>query len=165
MTGQVRSVIVQRTFCPLYIWYILVLSVIHPLLIRQSPLDDRSLSVTCPLHMRYSCVLCAPYTFCKDPHHRMNTGLTFFFSVLSASVIRLSVTAPLDSNYQMTLSLRLRTYATKYFPHCNIFNTLHSVCFMHGLSIYEIKRICSIFHNLIWKFKPFDKFSEPNRSP
>ena len=36
----------------------------------------------------------------------------------------------------------LRTYATKYFPHWNIFNTLHTVCFMHGLSIYEIKRIC-----------------------
>ena len=36
----------------------------------------------------------------------------------------------------------LRTYATKYFPYWNIFNTLHTVCFMHGLSIYEIKRIC-----------------------
>ena len=23
-----------------------------------------------------------------------------------------------------------------------MFNTLHTVCFMHGLSIYEIKRIC-----------------------
>ena len=36
----------------------------------------------------------------------------------------------------------LRTYATKYFPYWNIFNTLHTVCFMHGLSIYQIKRIC-----------------------
>ena len=68
LTGQVRSVIVQRTFCPLHIRYIFVLSVIHPLLIRQSPLVDRSLSVTCPLHMRSSCVLCATYTFREDPH-------------------------------------------------------------------------------------------------
>ena len=37
----------------------------------------------------------------------------------------------------------LRTYATKYFPHCNIFTTLHTVCFMYGLPIYEIKRIWS----------------------
>ena len=71
LTGQVRSVFVQRTFCPLHIRYIFVLSVIHPLLIRQSPLDSCLLSVTCPLHMRYSCVLCAPYMFCEDPHrHR-----------------------------------------------------------------------------------------------
>ena len=36
-------------------------------------------------------------------------------------------------------------------------NTLYTVCFMHGLSIYnyEIKMICHrayFFHNLIWKF-------------
>ena len=85
LADQVRSVIVQRTFCQLHIRYIFVLSVIHPLLIRQSPLVDRSLFVTCPLLMRYSCVLCAPYTFHEDPHrhrddfhHRMTTGLTFF---------------------------------------------------------------------------------------
>ena len=78
LTGQVRSVIVQRTFCPLHIRYIFVLSIIHPLLIRQSPLVDRSLSVTCPLHLRYACVLCAPYTFHDDFHRRMYTGLTFF---------------------------------------------------------------------------------------
>ena len=36
----------------------------------------------------------------------------------------------------------LRTYATKYFPCWNMFNTLHTVCFMYGLSIYLIKRIC-----------------------
>ena len=47
LTGRVRSVIVQRMFCPLCIRYIFVLSVIHPLLIQQSPLVDRSLSVTC----------------------------------------------------------------------------------------------------------------------
>ena len=38
--------------------------------------------------------------------------------------------------------LSLRTYATKYFPCLNIFNTLHTVCFMHVLSIFGIKRIC-----------------------
>ena len=79
LTGQVRSVIIQRTFCPLHIWYIFVLSVIHPLLIWQSQLVDRSLSVTCPLQMRYLCVLCTPYTFGEEPHrhqddfyHQMN---------------------------------------------------------------------------------------------
>ena len=36
----------------------------------------------------------------------------------------------------------LRTYVTKNFPCWNIFKTLHTVCFIHGLSIYEIKRIC-----------------------
>ena len=29
-----------------------------------------------------------------------------------------------------------------YSSHWNIFNTLHTVCLMHELSIYEIKRIC-----------------------
>ena len=38
--------------------------------------------------------------------------------------------------------LYLRTYATKCFPYSNIFNTLHTDCFRHGLSMYEIKRIC-----------------------
>ena len=87
---HVRSVIVQRTFCPFLKRYICVLSVIHPLLIRQSPLVDLFLSVSCPLHMRYSCVLCAPCTFAEDPHrhrdnfhHRMNTGLTIFAFSLS----------------------------------------------------------------------------------
>ena len=51
LTGQVRSVIVQRTFCSLHIRLIFVLSVLNPLLIRQSSLVDRSLFVTCPLHM------------------------------------------------------------------------------------------------------------------
>ena len=85
LTGQVRSVIVQRTFCPLHIRYIFVLSVIYLLLVRQSPSVDRSLSATCPLQMPYSCVLCAHYTFREDTHrhrddfhHQMNTGLTFF---------------------------------------------------------------------------------------
>ena len=71
MTGQVCSVIVQRKFYPLHRRYIFVLSFIHRLLTRQSSLVDRSLSITCPLDMRYSCVLCAPYTFREDPYrHR-----------------------------------------------------------------------------------------------
>ena len=44
-----------------------------------------------------------------------------------------------------------------------MFNTMHTVCFMHGLPIYEIKRICHrayFFHNLIWKFSAFDQFSK-----
>ena len=53
LTCQVRSVTVQQTFCLLHIRYIFVLSVIHPLLIRQSPLVDRSLSVTYALLMRF----------------------------------------------------------------------------------------------------------------
>ena len=56
LTDRVRSVNVERTFCLLNIWYIFILSVIHPFLIRQSPLVDHSLSATCPLNMRYSCV-------------------------------------------------------------------------------------------------------------
>ena len=40
--------------------------------------------------------------------------------------------------------MRLRTHATKYFPHWHLFNTLHTVCFIHGQSIYEINRICHI---------------------
>ena len=71
LTGQVCSVIVQRTFCPSHIRYIVSLSRIHPLLILQSPLVDLSLSVACPLHMPYSCILCSPCTFHEDPHrHR-----------------------------------------------------------------------------------------------
>ena len=30
-----------------------------------------------------------------------------------------------------------RTYATKYFPFCNILNTLHTVSFVYEQSIYE----------------------------
>ena len=39
-------------------------------------------------------------------------------------------------------NIGLRTYTTKYFTCWKLFNTLHTVCFMHGLSTYEIKRIC-----------------------
>ena len=41
LTGQVRSVIIQRTFCPLYIWYIFV----WPLYIRYSYNKVRKLTV------------------------------------------------------------------------------------------------------------------------
>ena len=49
--------IFKKVFCTLNIRYMFTLSVIHPFLIRQSPLVDHSLSATCPLNMRYSCVL------------------------------------------------------------------------------------------------------------
>ena len=104
--GQVRSVIVQRTFCPLHIYGTYsFLSVIHPLLIRQSPSADRSLSVTCPLHICYSCVLCAPYTFLNDPHRhrvdfhqRMNTGFTFFLLTFFAFFLSVRRLLPLSVN-------------------------------------------------------------------
>ena len=57
----------------------------------------------------------------------------------------------------------LRTYATKYFPYWNIFNTLHTVCFMHGLSIYEIKRICHrayFFRISYWNLQHLTNFLE-----
>ena len=40
--------------------------------------------------------------------------------------------------------LYLRIYATtyNYFACLNLFNTLHTDCVMHGLSIHEIKMIC-----------------------
>ena len=84
LTSLVRYVIIQRTFCPLHIRYIFVLSVIHPLLIQKSLLVDQSLSVTSLLHRRYSRILCAPYMFREDPHchgddfhHLLNSRLTF----------------------------------------------------------------------------------------
>ena len=55
----------------------------------------------------------------------------------------------------------LRTYATKYFPCWNMFNTLHTVCFMHELSIYEIKRICHhayFFRISDWSFQYLTNF-------
>ena len=55
----------------------------------------------------------------------------------------------------------LRTYATKYFPCWNMFNTLHTVCFMHELSIYKIKRICHrayFFRISYWSFQHLTNF-------
>ena len=58
----------------------------------------------------------------------------------------------------------LRTYATKYFPFWNMFNTLHTVCCMHGLSIYEIKGICHHAYFFIISFGSFlDLTNFPNR--
>ena len=36
----------------------------------------------------------------------------------------------------------LKAIFPKYFPQGNLFSIPHMVCYMHGLSIYEIKRIC-----------------------
>ena len=54
----------------------------------------------------------------------------------------------------------LWTYATKYYPRWNLFNTLYTVSFMNGLSIYEIQGYVTvlIFYNLQWKFSAFDQF-------
>ena len=41
------------------------------------------------------------------------------------------------------LLMDLRTHATKYFPYGNLFKGLHMVCFMHGLSTYELEKICN----------------------
>ena len=84
LTGQVRSVIVKRTFYPLHVRYIFVLSVLHPLLIRQSPLVDRSLSATCPLHMRFMRSVKPLRRLSSPDEHRIN--IFCIFSVRSASV-------------------------------------------------------------------------------
>ena len=57
LSGQVHSETVHRMLCPLYIRYIFVLSVIHPLLIWQRLL----VTVLCPLLVRYICVAHAFY--------------------------------------------------------------------------------------------------------
>ena len=91
LTGQVRSVIVQRTFCALHVRYIFVLSVIHPLLIRQSPLVDRLLSVTYALLKRFMRSLHVPRRLSSPPRrlssldeHQIN--IFCICSVCSASV-------------------------------------------------------------------------------
>ena len=92
LTISVLSVVTDKcVLCPFLIRYIFVLSVIYPLLVRQCPLVHRCLSVICPVRMRYSCVLCAPYTFRDDLQrhqddflHRIN--IFCIFSVRSASV-------------------------------------------------------------------------------
>ena len=57
----------------------------------------------------------------------------------------------------------LRAILRVILPTLNLFNTLHTVCFMYGLSINGIKRICQhaqFFHNLTWKFTAFYKLSD-----
>ena len=85
LTGQMRSAIVQRTFGPLHVRYIFVLSVIHPLLIRQSPLVDHSLSVTYALLMRFMRSLHVPQRpsspsrrLSSPDEHRINIICIFF---------------------------------------------------------------------------------------
>ena len=114
LTGQVRSVIAQRTFCPLHIRYIFVLSVIHPLLIRQSPLVDSSL-----LHMPYSCILCAPYTFREDPHSHRNDLQNLSIFAFFLSVWRL---LPLSVIWDSTISGNTLIMNVNYFA---IAKTLH----------------------------------------
>ena len=49
----------------------------------------------------------------------------------------------------------------KYFPHWDLFNSLHTVCFMYGLPIYEIKGICHLARFFIicqGSFQHFTKF-------
>ena len=81
---------------------------------------------------------CMYVTFCKSNHKFSGCHLKGYFRLL-------------------------RTYATKYFPHWNILNTLHTVCFMHGLSIYEIKRICHhayFFRISYWSLQHLTNFLE-----
>ena len=74
LTGQARSVIVQRTFCPLHMRYIFVLSVIHPLLIRQGSLVD----LLCPLLVRSICASHAIYAlFIRSAKTLIATETTF----------------------------------------------------------------------------------------
>ena len=78
----VRFLYGTYSFCPLYIRYS---SVSWPFF----PLVDRSLSATCPVRMRYSCVLCASYTFGDDLHrHRDDFHHRINFFVLFLSVRR-----------------------------------------------------------------------------
>ena len=96
----VRFLYGTYSFCPLYIRYS---SVSWPFF----PLVDRSLSATCPVRMRYSCVLCASYTFGDDLHrhrddfhHRINIFCTFSVRSASVNAIRWYVTAPLEFDIQ-----------------------------------------------------------------
>ena len=83
-------------------------------------------------------------------------------------MIKMNHNNDLDENNKVyvgiyTAELQLRTYATKYFPHWNIFNTLHTVCFMHGLSIFELKRICHrayFFRITYWSLQHLTNFQE-----
>ena len=59
-------------------------------------------------------------------------------------------------------------FANKYITCYNVLNILHTVCFMHELSILELVYIYiymsshSVFHNIIWGFtlNAFDNVSE-----
>ena len=53
----------------------------------------------------------------------------------------------------------LRTYATKYFPHWNLFNTLQNAWIVY-LWNQKVMSPCSTFLNLIWKFSAFDQLSQ-----
>ena len=51
-------------------------------------------------------------------------------------------------------------YATKYFQCWNLFNTLHTVRFMHGLSIYEMKIICHCVYFFIISYGSFQHLTK-----
>ena len=100
LTGLVRSMIVQRTFCPLYIRYIFVLPVIHPLLLRQSTFVCY-FSVTYALLMRFMRSLHLPRRPSSPPRrlsspdeHRINIFLHFSVRLASVTFIGSYVTAP-----------------------------------------------------------------------
>ena len=95
LTGQVRSAIVQVTFCPLHIWYIFVLPVIHPLPIRQSfscPFFVRYLSVTYALLKHFMRSLhfprrpSSPPRRISSPDEHLINNYCIFFSVRSTPV-------------------------------------------------------------------------------
>ena len=84
-----------------------------PLLIRQSPVVDRSLSVTCPLQMRYLHVPRRP----PSPSRRLSSPdehqiiIFCIFAVRSASV-------PLNSTitvYLRNVTLQIRSRSPKYY--------------------------------------------------
>ena len=79
--SHAQSLIIQRTFCLFLICYIFVVSVIHPLHVRQ-------LTVRCPLLVRYVCALCDYHDDLQrhrdDFHHRIN--IFCIFSIRSTSV-------------------------------------------------------------------------------
>ena len=62
-----------------------------------------------------------------------------------------------------SLHIEPPSYNYKYFPHSNLFNTLYMVCFMHVLSIYEIKRICCFAKFLIISYGSFHDL-KPSRN-
>ena len=97
LTGQVRSVIVQRTFYTLHIRYMFV----FPLYIRYSYDKVRKLIVLCPLTMRYSCVLCAHYTFREDFIATETTFITGAHQINIFFCIFLSVRRPLPLSGNM----------------------------------------------------------------
>ena len=70
-------------------------------------------------------------------------------------LVRVSVIAACKNIGRIRVKCMLRTYPTKYFPCWNRFNTLHTVCFMHRLPIYEVKSICHLAYFFIISYESF----------